>query len=83
MLCLKMSGESRRVLHSEGTFRESCLTYLAALYTRFHVDKLSSPHIYLRLPASHPDWEQIPQPLIDEWVPLLDSTAGAWCMLTF
>ncbi|KDQ16160.1 hypothetical protein BOTBODRAFT_31228 [Botryobasidium botryosum FD-172 SS1] len=30
----------------------------------FHVDKLSSAHVYLRLPASIPSWENIPQALL-------------------
>ncbi|CAG7852742.1 Coiled-coil domain-containing protein 25 [Serendipita indica DSM 11827] len=29
----------------------------------FHVDKLSSAHVYLRLPPSIPSWENIPQAL--------------------
>ncbi|EPQ26295.1 uncharacterized protein PFL1_06230 [Pseudozyma flocculosa PF-1] len=30
----------------------------------FHVDKLSSAHVYLRLPDSVTDWESIPEPLL-------------------
>ena len=30
----------------------------------FHVDKLSSAHVYLRLPNSIESWEEIPQPLL-------------------
>lgn len=32
----------------------------------FHVDKLSSAHVYLRLPAEIPDWEKIPDILLQE-----------------
>ncbi|KAI7820901.1 hypothetical protein BX661DRAFT_146541 [Kickxella alabastrina] len=32
----------------------------------FHVDKLSSAHIYLRLPQSIPDWKSIPPALLDD-----------------
>lgn len=32
----------------------------------FHVDKLSSAHVYLRLPDGIPDWEKIPEALLQE-----------------
>lgn len=32
----------------------------------FHVDKLSSAHVYLRLSAELPDWENIPEKLLQD-----------------
>ena len=32
----------------------------------FHVDKLSSAHVYLRLPDSIPSWESIPESLLND-----------------
>jgi len=35
----------------------------------FHVDKLSSAHVYIRLPSSMPDMEAIPEPLLQLSIP--------------
>lgn len=41
----------------------------------FHVDKLSSAHVYLRLPASIPSWDQIPQALLSDCAQLVKANS--------
>ncbi|PVF93069.1 DUF814-domain-containing protein [Serendipita vermifera] len=41
----------------------------------FHVDKLSSAHVYLRLPASIPSWEEIPQALLTDCAQLVKANS--------
>jgi hypothetical protein len=49
----------------------------------FHVDKLSSAHVYLRLPDFVPSWENIPQSLIQDCSQLVkaNSIEGAFLNL--
>ncbi|KAI0265681.1 hypothetical protein BC834DRAFT_173820 [Gloeopeniophorella convolvens] len=41
----------------------------------FHVDKLSSAHVYLRLPESIPSWESIPEPLLVDCAQLVKANS--------
>lgn len=41
----------------------------------FHVDKLSSAHVYLRLPDSIKSWEDIPQPLLVDCAQLVKANS--------
>ena len=41
----------------------------------FHVDKLSSAHVYLRLPESIPSWESIPEPLLIDCAQLVKANS--------
>ncbi|EIM78979.1 cytoplasmic protein [Stereum hirsutum FP-91666 SS1] len=41
----------------------------------FHVDKLSSAHVYVRLPESIPSWEAIPEPLLNECAQLVKANS--------
>ncbi|KAF8529316.1 cytoplasmic protein [Hysterangium stoloniferum] len=41
----------------------------------FHVDKLSSAHVYLRLPSSVKSWEEIPQPLLIDCAQLVKANS--------
>jgi len=41
----------------------------------FHVDKLSSAHVYLRLHSNIPSWEQIPQALLDDCAQLVKANS--------
>ncbi|KAN0139667.1 protein of unknown function (DUF814) domain containing protein [Lactarius tabidus] len=41
----------------------------------FHVDKLSSAHVYLRLPESIPSWEDIPEALLVDCAQLVKANS--------
>ncbi|KAF8272608.1 cytoplasmic protein [Lactarius quietus] len=41
----------------------------------FHVDKLSSAHVYLRLPESIPSWEEIPEALLVDCAQLVKANS--------
>lgn len=41
----------------------------------FHVDKLSSAHVYLRLPESISSWEAIPEPLLVDCAQLVKANS--------
>lgn len=41
----------------------------------FHVDKLSSAHVYLRLPESISSWETIPEPLLVDCAQLVKANS--------
>ncbi|THH14967.1 hypothetical protein EW146_g5435 [Bondarzewia mesenterica] len=41
----------------------------------FHVDKLSSAHVYLRLPESIASWESIPEPLLIDCAQLVKANS--------
>ncbi|CAE6406442.1 unnamed protein product [Rhizoctonia solani] len=41
----------------------------------FHVDKLSSAHVYLRLPANIESWEKIPQELLTDCAQLVKANS--------
>ena len=41
----------------------------------FHVDKLSSAHVYLRLPDSISSWEQIPSELLTDAAQLVKANS--------
>ncbi len=41
----------------------------------FHVDKLSSAHVYLRLPESIPSWEAIPEALLVDCAQLVKANS--------
>ncbi|WFD04394.1 hypothetical protein MOBT1_003103 [Malassezia obtusa] len=41
----------------------------------FHVDKLSSAHVYLRLPESIPSWTEIPEPLLYDCAQLVKANS--------
>ncbi|EJC98373.1 cytoplasmic protein [Fomitiporia mediterranea MF3/22] len=41
----------------------------------FHVDKLSSAHVYVRLPESVPSWEGIPQAVLDDAAQLVKANS--------
>ncbi|ETW82214.1 hypothetical protein HETIRDRAFT_318402, partial [Heterobasidion irregulare TC 32-1] len=41
----------------------------------FHVDKLSSAHVYLRLPESISSWESIPEPLLIDCAQLVKANS--------
>lgn len=41
----------------------------------FHVDKLSSAHVYLRLPESISSWESIPEPLLVDCAQLVKANS--------
>jgi len=41
------------------------LVYVFLFLFRFHADKLSSAHVYLRLPIGG-DWKDIPEPLLND-----------------
>ena len=41
----------------------------------FHVDKLSSAHVYLRLPESISSWEDIPEPLLIDCAQLVKANS--------
>ncbi|KAF8531988.1 cytoplasmic protein [Gautieria morchelliformis] len=41
----------------------------------FHVDKLSSAHVYLRLPSAIESWEQIPQALLTDCAQLVKANS--------
>jgi NFACT protein RNA binding domain len=41
----------------------------------FHVDKLSSAHVYLRLPESISSWEAIPDPLLVDCAQLVKANS--------
>lgn len=41
----------------------------------FHVDKLSSAHVYLRLPESIPSWDAIPEPLLVDCAQLVKANS--------
>jgi len=41
----------------------------------FHVDKLSSAHVYLRLPESIPAWDAIPEPLLADCAQLVKANS--------
>ncbi|GJJ15437.1 hypothetical protein Clacol_009715 [Clathrus columnatus] len=41
----------------------------------FHVDKLSSAHVYVRLPDSIKSWEEIPQPLLIDCAQLVKANS--------
>jgi len=41
----------------------------------FHVDKLSSAHVYLRLPESISSWEVIPEPLLVDCAQLVKANS--------
>lgn len=45
---------------------EELLRYGLECDVWFHVDKLSSAHVYLRLPAQIESWEAIPEPLLND-----------------
>ncbi|KAA1472218.1 DUF814-domain-containing protein [Dentipellis sp. KUC8613] len=41
----------------------------------FHVDKLSSAHVYVRLPESIPSWEDIPEPVLIDCAQLVKANS--------
>ena len=41
----------------------------------FHVDKLSSAHVYLRMPESIPSWEAIPEALLVDCAQLVKANS--------
>ncbi|WFC96902.1 hypothetical protein MBRA1_003566 [Malassezia brasiliensis] len=41
----------------------------------FHVDKLSSAHVYLRLPESIPSWTEIPEALLEDCAQLVKANS--------
>ncbi|KAL5501889.1 hypothetical protein ACEPAH_9150 [Sanghuangporus vaninii] len=41
----------------------------------FHVDKLSSAHVYIRLPGSIPSWEEIPEALLTDAAQLVKANS--------
>ena len=41
----------------------------------FHVDKLSSAHVYLRMPESIPSWETIPEALLVDCAQLVKANS--------
>ena len=41
----------------------------------FHVDKLSSAHVYLRLPESIPSWTDIPEALLEDCAQLVKANS--------
>ncbi|KAI5121335.1 hypothetical protein M0805_000643 [Coniferiporia weirii] len=41
----------------------------------FHVDKLSSAHVYLRMPESLPSWEEIPEALLTDCAQLVKANS--------
>lgn len=41
----------------------------------FHVDKLSSAHVYLRLPDTIPSWTEIPDPLLQDCAQLVKANS--------
>lgn len=41
----------------------------------FHVDKLSSAHVYLRLPDTIPSWTDIPEALLEDCAQLVKANS--------
>jgi predicted ribosome quality control (RQC) complex YloA/Tae2 family protein len=41
----------------------------------FHVDKLSSAHVYLRMPSTIESWEKIPEPLLIDCAQLVKANS--------
>lgn len=41
----------------------------------FHVDKLSSAHVYLRLPENIPSWDAIPEVLLQDCAQLVKANS--------
>ncbi|PWN47973.1 DUF814-domain-containing protein [Violaceomyces palustris] len=54
---------------------EELLTYGLEKDVWFHVDKLSSAHVYLRLNDAIPSWEQIPESLLQDCAQLVKANS--------
>jgi hypothetical protein len=54
---------------------EDLIKYAWAQDVWFHVDKLSSAHVYLRLPESMSSWEAIPEAILVDCAQLVKANS--------
>ena len=64
-----------RVYHGNTRTDEDLIKYAWPQDVWFHVDKLSSAHVYLRLPTSIPSWEDIPKELLVDCAQLVKANS--------
>ena len=62
-------------LHLTITPDEDLIKYAWPQDVWFHVDKLSSAHVYLRLPDNIPSWDAIPEVLLQDCAQLVKANS--------
>ena len=61
-------------IHRHGT-DEDLIKYAWPQDVWFHVDKLSSAHVYLRMPESITSWDAIPEALLEDCAQLVKANS--------
>ena len=72
--CVTSRTARLRCIHWDGP-DEDLIKYAWPQDVWFHVDKLSSAHVYLRLPESIASWEAIPEALLVDCAQLVKANS--------